>query len=111
MMKAPVAAVPSSGPTAQVSPDDSADTPLSRVSPPATFGLGTVDQAVPFQCSVCVTLTGTDPLESTPIPMAQMSVADAALTPTSLVPGLATIDQVVPFQCSMTAWSALLALV
>jgi hypothetical protein len=113
MMKAPVAAVPSSGPTAQASPDGSADTPLSRVSPPVTFGVETKDQAVPFQCSVCVTLTGIVPLESTPIPMAQMSAGPAALMPFRRVPaaGLATIDQAVPFQCSMTAWSALVALV
>src|SRR5258708_19976485 len=100
-MNVPPAAVPA----AQASPDGNADTPRRMVSPVAPFGLGTADQAVPFQCSACVTFTGTDPLESMPIPMAQMSVADAALTPTSAVPGLATIDQSVPFQCSPTASS------
>src|SRR5258707_7451305 len=103
--------VPPTLPAAQASPDGNADTPRTMVSPAVPFGLGTVDQAVPFQCSVCVTFTGTDPLESMPIPMAQMSVADAALTPTSAVPGLATIDQAVPFQCSMNALSATVALV
>jgi hypothetical protein len=44
-------------PTAQASPDGSADTPLTEVLGSDPLGLGTTDQAVPSQCMASVAVT------------------------------------------------------
>jgi len=101
-------------PTAQASPDGSADSPVTDVLGSDPVGPGIRDQAVPFQCRVRATGTGMPPMVCWGgCPLAQMSVALAALIlSTEISPGgLGTIDQAVPFQCSMTALLATLALV
>jgi hypothetical protein len=89
-------------PTAQASPDGSADSPVTAVLGSDPLGPGATDRAVPFQCRVRETGTGLPPMVCRASPVAQMSVALAALIlSTEISPaGLATIDQAVPFQCS-----------
>src|SRR5881227_601405 len=77
-------------------------TPVRMLLDMLRLGLGTIDQAVPSQCSVRV--RGTVPLLN--CPTAQMSLGDLAATaarPLPFVPilGLGTTDQVVPSQCSV----------
>ena len=111
-MNAAAAVAEKVAPAAQASPEGSADSPLTAVFGSDPVGPGITDQAVPFQCRVRATGTGTPPMVCWgACPLAQMSVALAALIlSTEISPaGLATIDQAVPFQCSMTAWLATLA--
>jgi hypothetical protein len=81
-------------PTAQASPDGSADRSLTEALASDAFGPGSTDQAVPSQCRVRATGTGLPPMVGRTFPMAQMSVALAALIlSTEISPaGLATID-------------------
>ena len=71
------------------------------------FGDGTIDQFVPFQCSVNVLIEIVVAVNVEEKPTAVQSVAVAHDTPVRLgrnTPvglGLGTIDQVVPFQCSV----------
>src|SRR5690348_15393638 len=111
-MNAAAAVAEKVAPAAQASPEGSADSPVTAVLGSDPVGPGCTDQAVPFQCRVLATGTGTPAMVCWgACPLAQMSVALAALIlSTEISPaGLATIDQAVPFQCSMTAWLATLA--
>src|SRR5262249_56183837 len=77
---------------------------------PGPFGLATMLQAVPFQCSVSVWNTVPALVEIWKSPTAQTSLAEMAVTPLRWlfsVPslGLGTIAQFLPFQCSMNVWA------
>ena len=113
-MNAAAAVAEKVAPAAQASPEGSADSPVTAVPGSDAVGPGSADQAVPFQCRVRATGTGTPAMVCRgACPLAQMSVALAALILSAEISpaGLATIDQAVPFQCSMTALLATLALV
>jgi hypothetical protein len=85
-----------------------------EVVPPG-LGLGTIDQAVPFQCSIRV-CSMVEP-DSSQEPTAQALDADRSSTPLKLavpVPagtGTATLDQAVPFHCSASGLLAATSLV
>src|ERR1043166_2349981 len=108
-MNAAAAVAEKVAPTAQASPDGSADSPVTSVLGSDAVGPGITDQAVPFQRRVRATGAGMPPTVCRgACPLAQMSVALAALilsaeiAVTSLSPvGSAvltvfTIDQAVP---------------
>src|ERR1043165_8326168 len=113
-MNAAAAGAGKVGPTAQASPEGSADSPVTAVLGSDAVGPGITDQAVPFQCRVRATGTGMPAMVCWgACPLAQMSVALAALIRSAEISpaGPATIDQAVPFQCTMTALLATVALV
>src|SRR5947207_5134964 len=90
-------------PTAQTSLEATAATPNRELSSVLSFGLGTMLQAEPFQCSVSV--------RSSPAgrdrPTAHTSFAASASTAkriSSSTAGLTTMLQVVPFQCNVSGW-------
>jgi len=71
------------------------------------LGLGTRDQAVPFQCKISARGWGAEShAEVQYCPTAQALVAEVALTLRSsefaVGLGLATRDQAVPFQCKIS---------
>jgi hypothetical protein len=90
-MNAVAAAAEKVVPVAQASPNGSADSPVTAVLGSDAVGPGITDQAVPFQCSVLATGTGTPPMVCRgACPLAQMSVALAALIlSTEISPGRA----------------------
>src|SRR5262249_55506301 len=71
-----------------------------------TFGLGTIDHALPFQCSTSVCVTTLTPLTDEDEPTAQMSFGAIAAIPEREFDddpagfGLGTTLQALPFQCS-----------
>jgi hypothetical protein len=71
-----------------------AEVAVTAMNPGRLPGLGTRDQAVPFQCKILA-------------PTAQALVGEVALTlnsgPTEAGLGLGTRDQAVPFQCRISA--------
>ena len=72
-------------PAAQASPEGSADSPVTAVPGSDAVGPGIADQAVPFQCRVRATGTGTPAMVCWGAgPLAQMAVALAAC----LIPAL-----------------------
>jgi len=96
-------------PTAVQSVGFGHDTPLRRLrdNRPVGFGLVTIVQVVPFQCSVNVCSTTFEAEVVVEVPTAMQLAGDGHDTPSSsavvFVPvgrGVDTIDQVVPFQCS-----------
>jgi hypothetical protein len=72
---------------------------------PLGFGLGTIDQVVPFQCSTNV--RDTPPLALLPTALQLVALGHATLASTEfpLEFGLATMDQLVPFQCSTSVFT------
>jgi hypothetical protein len=101
---APVSLGSVASPTAQQSAELTHVTPKSRFSSPTLVsGVGTIDQAVPSQCSARVC---TSSLLDPPRPTAQQSDEVAQVTPDNtlvcdkLVLGEATMFHVLPSQCS-----------
>jgi hypothetical protein len=71
------------------------------------LGVGTMDQALPFQCSIKVCCREVFPLGTVAVPTAQQSEASTQATPERLLAcglllGVGTTDQALPFQCSAT---------
>jgi hypothetical protein len=82
-------------------------TPLSEAEvDPLGFGLGTVDQVVPFQCSTSVMFP--PPLYAEPTALQLVALGHETLeSPEFPIEfGLATMDQPVPFQCSASVLTA-----
>src|SRR5215216_3646169 len=86
-----------------MSEPDRAATPMSTLLPAPTFGLGTIDQEDPFQCSTTVFETDT-PSDGFLIasPTAHTSEVETIATPRSVLMafglGLGTVVHAVPFQ-------------
>ena len=83
-------------PTAQARPEEVTATP-ERLFDGSGFGLRTLDQECPFQCTISV-----GPPRGPSVPTAQRSSADTAATlasPKLGVCGLGTCFQDLPFQC------------
>src|SRR5689334_24840752 len=81
-MNAAAAVAEKVAPTAQASPEGSADSPVTAVLGSDAVGPGSTDQAVPFQCRVRATGTGTPAMVCWgACPLARTAVALGALIP------------------------------